>query len=65
VLSGHLAVDTFQKCGNPKRQWKIVLGGGENVLNLFHIFKIKFSRKNNAITSKRSTKNLGNFSNKN
>ena len=28
MLSGHLAVDTFQKCGNPKREWKIALGGG-------------------------------------
>ena len=59
MLSGHLAVDTFQKCGKPKCEWKTVLG--ENVLNLFRLLKIRFSRKTNAITSKSSTKNLGNF----
>jgi len=60
MLSGHLAVDTFQKCGNPKREWKIALGGG-GILNLFRLLKIRFSRKSNAITGKRFTKHLENF----
>jgi len=60
MLNGHLAVDTFQKCGNPKREWKIVLR--ENISNLFRLLKIKFSRKSNAITGKRFTKKkIGNF----
>ena len=48
-VSGPLAVDTFQKYGNPKHELKIVLG--ENVLNLLRVFKIRYFRNINAITS--------------